>query len=95
MDIANFIVVDARVASPGVTEEAARIARGPLFQKTFFAVDEGACSVLEAIELHIASPGVRAIRQEQVVEVLKSMGLTETASPDDDWRKGNARRDQS
>jgi len=85
MDIASFIVVDARIATEGVTEEAGRIARGPLLRKTLFVAHERSQQVLEAHGLNNRSVGVRAVSEEQVVPILKSMGLTETASPDDLW----------
>jgi len=85
MEIASFIVVDARVATPGVTEEAGRIVRGRLLRKTLFIVGESR-AVLDANGLAVGQLGIRTVHQEQVVAALKALGLSHTASPDDVWR---------
>ena len=87
MDMASFILVDARVGTPGVIEEISRIVAAGLFRKTLFIVDEaGNAAALEANAISTTSNEVKVIREEEAIPVLKAIGLSKTASPDELFR---------
>src|SRR5262249_25176254 len=85
--IAGFvpiIVMDTRLASPAVVEEARHVIQVPLRDKTLFVVaDDGNAPALVSTGVSTSSPTIRTARLHDVVRNLKAMGLTKTASPDD------------
>lgn len=81
MDTTPLLVLDARIASKFVVEEAARVlGRYDLLQKTLFIGADGATPALPA---EAANSQVVVTSPDGVIALLKERGLTRTNSPDD------------
>ncbi len=86
MDKVPIVVIDTRIASPAVNEETERILSSPaLVQKTVFLVgSNGESQVITAVGAASRISELRTVQKEQLISLLKQLGLSKTTSPDDD-----------
>jgi hypothetical protein len=84
MDMVPIIVMDTRFPTPGVIEEAKRVTTEGLSGKTVLLVgDDGSAPALGDLGKPDISGDLRLSIEDQLVALLRTMGLSRTTSPDD------------
>lgn len=85
MYLVPAVILDTRIASPSVTEEFLRILKNPyLIKKAIFIIGaNGEAPVLDAAGISSSIDNLVLTHENQLIPIIKNMGLTKVASPDD------------